>query len=147
MKTLALGAAVTLSFVSSAAALDVPLPTGWRNIEGVRQGPEGSYAVFGPFSAPTLDQAVSQRIARLTELGTKMNEKKREHIRTASGVAGLKILFEVNRDDHIYLSPHYFFMTGANEYFVIKSIPKAAEFSGNAKVIEDHIIKKIEPAG
>ena len=126
-------------------ALELPLPDGWRNIEGIRQGPEGSYAVFGPFSAPSLDQAVIQRIARLTEQGTKMSEKSRENIRTTSGVAGLKILFEVSRDDQTYLSPHYFFMTGASEYFVIKTIPKAADFPVNAKTIEDHIKKKIEP--
>lgn len=101
-------------------------------------------AIFGPYSAPSIDQAVAQRVARLAELETTMSEKKREIIQTSNGIAGLKILFEVRKGGQTYLSPHFFFMTGEGEYCVIKTIPKAEKFSENAKAIEDHVLKTIE---
>lgn len=144
MKPLVLFAIISAFVSTSASAVDVPLPNGWRISQGVRKGPEGSFSIFGPFLAPSLDQAVILRNERLAKQGTRMNEKARESIKMPDGAAGLKILFEVTHDGHTYLSPHYFLMTGGNEYFVIKTIPKDTEYSVNAKIIDDHIMQRIE---
>ncbi|MEO0453146.1 MAG: hypothetical protein AAFY98_03285 [Verrucomicrobiota bacterium] len=128
----------------------IDMPDGWRLRGGIiYDGPQGSFAVIGPFDAPTVEEGIS---LRKKKLGKTLRELSREPFTLDSGLKGIRVLFEVEHRDQTYLSPQYFFHLGENgkngdkgkkAFFCVQTIPASDQYEKNHRFIENEV-KKIK---